>query len=148
MKDFNYQLNHANLLKVESEPDLPVSSDENMQTYKGKLKFSDTVNTFIQAIMSSDSFKFSSIPLQQQIQHLSFIINMWTISSSEYLLDIITEEHVKLMVCVECIYNNHFDQRFQSNLFTGSDQNWSCVLGQWSAIQRLGTKCSDEIQER
>ena len=104
MKDFNYQLNHANLLKVESEPDLPVSSDENMQTYKGKLKFSDTVNTFIQAIMSSDSFKFSSIPLQQQIQHLSFIINMWTISSSEYLLDIITEEHVKLMVCVEFIY--------------------------------------------
>ena len=104
MKDFNYQLNHANLLKVESEPDLPVSSDENMQTYKGKLKFSDTVNTFIQAIMSSDSFKFSSIPLQQQIQHLSFIINMWTISSSEYLLDIITEEHVKLMVRVWNIY--------------------------------------------
>ena len=47
--------------------------------------------------MNSACYKFSNVPLQQQIQHLSFIVNMWTINTSEHLLNIIMKEHMSIL---------------------------------------------------
>ena len=96
-KEKTYRMNHENLFKL--EPDIEMAKDvSQIFSAHPKKNFTDIINSFIKTIMNSDSFKFSSTPLQQQIQHLSFMVNMWSISSSEYLLDIIVEEHINVLV--------------------------------------------------
>ena len=62
------------------------------------LNFLEFLHLFVENIMTTSSYKMSSGSLQQMIQHLSFIVNVGSSSSSEYLLDILMEEHKNIMV--------------------------------------------------
>ena len=96
----NYKLNLGNLLKTEYEPNTAALDDTSQslpQVEKSNSNFTATINSFITTIMNSACYKFSNVPLQQQIQHLSFIVNMWTTNTSEHLLDIIMKEHKNIL---------------------------------------------------
>ena len=62
------------------------------------MNFLEFLHIFVENIMNTNSYKMSSGSLQQMIQHLSFIVNVGSSSSSEYLLDILMEEHKNIMV--------------------------------------------------
>ena len=62
------------------------------------MNFLEFLHLFVENIMNTTSYKVSSGSLQQMIQHLSFIVNVGSSSSSEYLLDILMEEHTNIMV--------------------------------------------------
>ena len=97
----NFKLNLGNLLKTENGPSTPAPNDETSEISPNlritNKNFTETINSFINTIMNSACYKFSNVPLQQQIQHLSFIVNMWTINTSEHLLDIIMKEHNNIL---------------------------------------------------
>ena len=97
----NFKLNLGNLLKTENGPSTPAPNDETSEISPNlritNKNFTETINSFINIIMNSACYKFSNVPLQQQIQHLSFIVNMWTINTSEHLLDIIMKEHNNIL---------------------------------------------------
>ena len=62
------------------------------------MNFLEFLHIFVENIMNTTSYKMSNGSLQQMIQHLSFIVNVGSSSSSEYLLDILMEEHKNIMV--------------------------------------------------
>ena len=55
----------------------------------------ETVTSFLQEIISFPDFKLSTSALQQQIQHLLFLVNITDCCSD---LDNVIEEHKKLLV--------------------------------------------------
>ena len=82
-------------------PDLPHKKPEvHLSTFRASimLNFLEFLHLFVENIMTTSSYKMSSGSLQQMIQHLSFIVNVGSSSSSEYLLDILMEEHKNIMV--------------------------------------------------
>ena len=62
-----------------------------------KMMITETIINFVQEIINFPDFKLSTSALQQQIQHLLFLVNITDCCSD---LSNVIEEHKQLMVCM------------------------------------------------
>ena len=63
----------------------------------------ETISSFLQEIINFPDFKLSTFALQQQIQHLLFLVNITDCCSD---LDNVVEEHRKLLVRTKILLNS------------------------------------------
>ena len=105
----------------------------------------ETLIDFLQEIIDFPDYKLSTSALQQQIQHLLFLVNITDCCSD---LDNVIEEHKQLLVGYLFIPNNKYltITFFQAVIKTG-DISWDNVdyLCQWQSQILNNVKFSEEL---
>ena len=98
------------------------------------MMLTETIINFVQEIINFPDFKLSTFALQQQIQHLLFLVNITDCCSD---LSNVIEEHKQLMVCIFASLSCQAQVQVKSQS-QGSSQILKVKPGAWSFKLKYG----------